>query len=111
MATDCVALKAGHSNNSRKRGVTQRYIGPLKSSNWGRRVAALEIAEQASVAETFDLQINAAPFKRVRLLMEEITTVVRKIKEKKKLDWLNGASRTSISSPNRQVDQEEVYEE
>jgi hypothetical protein len=100
VATDCVALAAGHSNSSRKRGVTQRYIGPQKSSNWDKRVAAIEIVEQDAVAEAFDLQINAALVKRVRLSMEEITTVARKIKESKKFDWLNGASRTSISSPN-----------
>ena len=93
-------MAARHSKSSRKRGVTQGYIGPQKSSNWDKRVAAIEIVEQDAVAEAFDLQINAALVKRVRLSMEEITTVIRKIKESKKSDWLNWASRTSISSPN-----------
>jgi hypothetical protein len=57
------------------------YIGPQKSSNWDKRVAAIEIVEQDAVAEAFDLQINAALVKRVRLSMEEITSVIRKIKE------------------------------
>ena len=93
-------MAARQSKSSRKRGVTQRYIGPQKSSIWDKRVAAIEIVEKDAVAEAFDLQINAALVKRVRLSMEEITTVIRKIKESKKSDWLNGASRTSISSPN-----------
>ena len=40
---------------SRKRGITQRSIGPQKLSNCDKRVAAIEIVEQDAVAEAFDL--------------------------------------------------------
>ena len=50
-----LSFLAGCGNGSRKRGIAQRSIGPQKSSNCDKRVAAIEIVEQDVVAEAFDL--------------------------------------------------------
>ena len=116
LATDFVANAAGHSNRTMTAGITQSYIGPQKAGNWDKRVAAIDKSEQDTIGEAFDLDITAAPYKRARLTMDEVTTfavesgldhetpkarrtVVTKLQRKKKSDWIDtaGESRPSIA--------------